>query len=98
MSCPAPTRSSSRLRLTELPVGCAGRVCELEGEAGLCARLREIGFREPAVIEKLSGKTTLLCQISCNRIALSAAAAAHVIVELIQGRPDPALACQSGWL
>jgi len=71
--------------LTELPVGAAGRVCSLEGEAGFCQRLREMGFCESAVIEKVSGRRTLLCQLCGTRIALSDRAAQHIVVELIRG-------------
>jgi ferrous iron transport protein A len=71
------------VRLTELPVGASGRVCAITGEANLCARLREIGFCEPTVIQRLSGHHTLLCQISNTRVALSSHAAEHIFVELI---------------
>lgn len=74
-----------RMRLTELPVGASGRVCELSGEANICARLREMGFCESAVIERVSGQKTLLCQICNTRIALSEGAAAHIVVELVRG-------------
>ncbi|MBW8780751.1 MAG: ferrous iron transport protein A [Verrucomicrobia bacterium] len=74
-----------RMPLTELPVGAAGRVCSLEGEAGFCQRLREMGFCESAVIEKVSGRRTLLCQLCGTRIALSDRAAQHIVVELIRG-------------
>lgn len=82
-----PARASipSRMLLTELPVGAAGRVCELSGKAEICQRLREMGFCESAVIEKVSGERTLLCQLCGARIALSDRAAAHVVVELIRG-------------
>jgi ferrous iron transport protein A len=74
-----------RMRLTELPVGATGRVCELAGEANVCARLREMGFCESAVIAKVSGEKTMLCQLCNTRIALSATAARHIVVELIRG-------------
>lgn len=73
------------MRLTELPIGVAGRVCELSGKAEVCQRLREIGFCESAVIERVSGERTLLCQVCGTRIALSDRAAQHVVVELIRG-------------
>ncbi len=73
------------MRLTELPVGATGRVCELSGEANVCARLREMGFCESAVIAKVSGEKTLLCQLCNTRIALSDTAARHIVVELIRG-------------
>ncbi len=74
-----------RMRLTELPVGASGRVCELAGQDAVCQRLREMGFCESAVIEKVSGQRTLLCQLCGTRIALSEGAARHIVVELIAG-------------
>jgi len=74
-----------RMRLTELPIGATGRVCELNGESTVCARLREMGFCESAVIARVSGERTLLCQLCNTRIALSDRAAQHIMVELIRG-------------
>jgi len=73
------------MTLTDLPIGAAGRVCALDGESDICQRLREMGFCESAVIEKVSGTRTLLCQLCGTRIALSDRAARHVVVELIRG-------------
>jgi ferrous iron transport protein A len=73
------------MRLTELPVGAAGRVCDLAGEPGECTRLREMGFCESAIIEKISGKRLLVCQLCETRIALSDRAARNIVVELIRG-------------
>ncbi|MDE3084338.1 MAG: ferrous iron transport protein A, partial [Verrucomicrobiota bacterium] len=74
-----------RMLLTELPIGASGRVCELAGQTELCQRLREIGFCESAVIAKISGERTLICQLCEIRIALSERAAQHIVVELIRG-------------
>jgi len=75
-----------RVRLTDFPVGMAGRICDLEGEANVCARLREIGICESAVIERISGKHTLLCQLCGTRIALSDSAAKFIMVERLNGQ------------
>jgi ferrous iron transport protein A len=75
----------SPMRLNDLPVGATGRVCGLSGETDTCSRLREMGFCESAVIEKIAGERTLLCQLCGTRIALSDRAAAHILVELIRG-------------
>jgi len=85
MSLARSIHGPSRMRLTELPVGSSGRVCELSGQPDLCQRLRELGFCESAVIQKVSGQRTLLCQLCGTRIALSDRAAEHVLVELIRG-------------
>lgn len=74
-----------RMPLTELPAGSEGRVCELNGESNLCARLREMGFCESAIIQRVGGARTLLCNVCNARIALSERAAQHIIVELVRG-------------
>jgi ferrous iron transport protein A len=81
-----PANASSivrRIPLTALPIGASGRVCELSGQAEFCQRLREMGVCESAVIEKISGSGTLLCQLCNTRIALSGRAARHIVVEII---------------
>ena len=82
-----PTKNTPKpcqMRLTELPNGESGRVLSLDGEAGTRARLREMGFCESAVIEKIAGQKTLLCQLCGIRIALSDQAADHIVVESIR--------------
>jgi ferrous iron transport protein A len=76
---------SQRFTLTQLPIGSAARVCALEGQPEVCQRLREMGFCESAIIEKVSGRHTLLCQVCGTRIALSERAARHIVVEMIRG-------------
>lgn len=73
-----------RMRLTEMPNGAAGRVCALEGQPEVCQRLREMGFGESAIIERVSGQGTLLCLVSNTRIALSAGAAEQIVIEIIR--------------
>jgi len=84
MSSADETPPSQRVRLTELPVGEAGRVCGLEGKIEVCQRLREMGLGESAVIEKVSGSSTVLCQVCGTRIALSDRAAQHIVVEQVR--------------
>ena len=73
-----------RMRLTELPNGAAGRVCQLEGQAEVCQRLREMGVGESTIIERISGTATLLCQVSNTRIAINEGAARHIVIELVR--------------
>lgn len=77
-------RTLPRMPLTDLPAGAAGRVCALEGAADFCQRLREMGFCESAVVEKISGQRTLLCQLCGRRVALNDRAARHIVVEIIR--------------
>jgi ferrous iron transport protein A len=73
--------------LCQLPAGRAGRICRLHGTDDFCQRLREMGFGEAAVVIKVSGSTTSLCQINGTRIALSHGAAMNIHVEWL---PDGA--------
>jgi len=82
MTCnepPAPVLR--RMPLTELPAGTSGRVCALAGEPSFCVRLREMGFCESAVVDKVAGSRMLICVLCETRIALSDAAASHILVE-----------------
>jgi len=82
--------------LCQLAAGTTGRICELRGDENFCQRLREMGFGEAALVTKISGSTTSLCQINGTRIALSHGAAMNVLVELLPikstaaGRPPAA--------
>jgi ferrous iron transport protein A len=77
---------SVRVPLCQLPSGATGRVCELTGDANFCQRVREMGFGESAFVMKVSGSTTILCQVNGTRIALSHGAAKKILVEQIGPR------------
>jgi ferrous iron transport protein A len=81
----AESLATRRLTLADLPVGAAGRVHSLRGETGVRERLREMGFCESAVVEKISGtgRSTLLCQLAGTRIALSDRIGNDIVVEMI---------------
>jgi len=76
--------SAPRLHLSplcQLPAGTTGRVCALTGDDDFCQRVREMGFGEAALVTKVSGQTTILCQVNGTRLALSHAAAMNILVE-----------------
>lgn len=77
--------STSGLLLCQLAAGATGRVSELRGDPAFCQRVREMGFGEAAFVTKVSGTTTILCQVNGTRIALSHGAASNIIVEHIAG-------------
>ena len=79
--------SRPRLPLTDLPAGARGRVTQLTAAAEACQRLREMGFCESAVIERVAGKRMLICQLCGTRISLSDRAARHILVEHIRSGP-----------
>ncbi|HVW22157.1 MAG TPA: FeoA family protein [Opitutaceae bacterium] len=80
---PALSGPPRRIPLSELPRGSRARICSLEGDSGFCTRLREIGFCETALIERLGGTETLLCRLCQSHVALSSAAARRIVVEFI---------------
>ncbi len=73
----------SRAPLCQLPVGATGRICEIRGDENFCQRIREMGFGEAALVTKISGLTTSLCQVNGTRIALNHSAALCILVELL---------------
>jgi ferrous iron transport protein A len=72
--------------LCQLTAGTTGRVCQLTGDAHFCQRVREMGFGESACVTKISGTSTIICQVSGTRIALSHAAASNILVEQLGAR------------
>ncbi len=76
----------SRLNLSplcQLAVGATGRICVINGDDSFAQRLREMGFGEAALVTKISGRTTSLCQVNGTRIALNHDAAMSILVELL---------------
>ena len=69
--------------LCQLKSGAFGRVRELTGTAEFCQRVREMGFGEQSYVTKVSGNSTILCQVNGTRLALSHDAAKNILVEQI---------------
>jgi ferrous iron transport protein A len=68
--------------------GTLGRICELTGDGPFRQRVREMGFGESAVVRKVSGRATVICEINGQRIALNHGAASQILVE---PRTEPSL-------
>jgi ferrous iron transport protein A len=83
-NCCPQKLAPGRLALTELPDGESGRVTGVSGHAELSQRLREMGFCESAVIQKIGGKRMLICELCGVRVALSNRAAENIQVEPIR--------------
>ncbi|WP_082781070.1 FeoA family protein [Cephaloticoccus primus] len=90
-----PAIPAPHLPLCQLPAGTRGRVLALAGDAPFCQRVREMGFGEDAVITKLSGRGTTLCQVGETRLALSHEAARRIQVQVLAppapSAPSPGL-------
>jgi len=72
--------SPTLLPLCQLPAGALGLVTQLEGEGTFRQRLRELGLGESAEVKKISGHSTIICQVNGCRIALSHDAARQILV------------------
>ncbi len=73
--------ASNPVRLSDLTNGERARVCDLQGDSNVCSRLREMGFCEEALVEKISGSHTMLCQVCGTRIALNNKVAQNILVQ-----------------
>jgi ferrous iron transport protein A len=72
------------IMLNELRDGESGRVIGLKGKAEISQRLREMGFCESAVIQKIGGNHMVVCELCGVRVALSDRAAKGIEVEPIR--------------
>ncbi len=57
------------------------RVECLKGEEGVCQRLREMGFCESAVVEKVVDSGTLICKVCETKVILSKDLAKNIMVK-----------------
>ena len=73
--------STSLLPLCQLPAGGCGVVSELVGAGEFRQRVRELGFGESSSVTKVSGRSTIICQVNGTRIALSHRAASQILVK-----------------
>jgi len=79
-----------RITLSDLPEGASGRVTELNGRTDFSQRLREMGFCESAVVQKIAGEHLMICELCGTRVALREDAAKDIVVELINRTPGGA--------
>ena len=67
--------------LTDVGVGHSVRIACLRGEEGVCQRLREMGFCESAVVEKIADSGALICKVCDAKVAISRHLAQNIIVK-----------------
>lgn len=78
---PDSAKSAATIPLSLLPAGREARVSRLDGQGEVCQRLREIGFCESAVISRIAGVHTLVCQVCGTRVAVNRLLAQKIHVE-----------------
>ena len=54
-----------------LAPGVQAEIFKLGGKDAINHRLRELGFCEAATVKKISGKTTVMCEVCGTKLALS---------------------------
>lgn len=69
------------LPLCQLTVGMVGMVRQLGGTHSMNLRLRELGFSESARVTKISGRSTVICDVCGTRLALSHELARTILVQ-----------------
>ena len=67
--------------LSDAPSGVSVQIKCLRGEEGVCQRLREMGFGESAIVEKVADHGTLICKVCDAKIAISKELAQNIIVK-----------------
>ena len=69
-----------------LAPGVQAEIFRLGGKEAVNHRLRELGFCEAAKVKKISGKTTVVCEVCGTKMAMS-----HELAQLIHVQPLAAL-------
>ena len=73
--------------LSDVDAGHSVAITCLRGEEGVCQRLREMGFCESAIVEKVSYNGALICRVCDAKVALSRRLAQNIIVQdVCQGK------------
>ncbi len=72
--------------LCVLAPGVQAEIFKLGGKEAVNHRLRELGFCEAAKVTKISGKTTVVCEVCGTKMAMS-----HELAQLIQVQPLTAM-------
>lgn len=71
--------------LSDVPIGGRVAIQCLRGEEGVCRRLREMGFNESSVVEKVADSGALICKICDTKIIISKKLAENIVVEDVGG-------------
>ncbi len=71
MSINPPADCPKTLPLCLLAPGMQAEIFKLGGKEAINHRLRELGFCEAATVKKISGNTTVMCEVCGTKLALS---------------------------
>lgn len=74
------TDNSPQPSLSQVPAGHSVRILRLSGDDGVIHRLREMGFTESAVINKIADSGAIICKVAQARVAISKKLAQNIFV------------------
>ena len=69
--------------LNRVRAGASVRIKRLPESPEITTRLREIGLGEEQVVKLVSSQTTVICQVCNARLAIGAALAKTILVEMV---------------
>ena len=69
--------------LNRVRAGASVRIKRLPESPEITTRLREIGLGEEQVVKLVSSQTTVICQVCNARLAIGAALAETILVEMV---------------
>jgi ferrous iron transport protein A len=72
---------ASSLKLSEAATGSRVQIECLHGEESTCQRLREMGFCESAVVQKVADSGALICKVCDSKVVISKKLAENIIVK-----------------
>ncbi len=68
-------------KLSDASTGSKFQIECLSGEEGSCQRLREMGFCESSVVEKIADSGALICKVCDSKVVISKKLAENIIVK-----------------
>jgi ferrous iron transport protein A len=77
------------ITLKDVRVGETAVIESLRGEPSVCQRLREMGFCESSVVQKLADSGALICKVCETKIIISKKLANNIIVKNAYNRSYP---------
>lgn len=67
-------------RLSDVTVGHRTKIVRVAGDESVAQRLREMGFRESSVIDKVADSGAIICKVADARVAISKKLAQNIFV------------------
>ena len=80
------SQQNGEITLKDVSLGEPVSITCLQGETGVCQRLREMGFCESAVVKKVADSGALICQVANTKVVISKRLANNIIVRRLDSK------------